>query len=177
MIVALVMKPVARSMFQATCREGIHQKVYAIQIASTSPKDIELATSALQFLSERQPRQFKIIVGWLRCLSFERRFPWRKHFCDGTLFIESQTVLPPDRLAAYLYRIALQNMLFNRFRRHEVLLNDARTNLIVYRRELDLIRQLGCSESYVTEQQLLVERLAESIPDRERKRAKANRCD
>jgi hypothetical protein len=156
-VIAFVTRPLAHSMFRDLRREGTSKRVYDIEIASRSPAEVELAESALRLLSERQPRRLKVVVAWLQRLGFEKRFPWRKHFCDGTLFIESEPALPPDRLAAYIYRIAMENMLFRRFHKREILLNDARTKLIAYRRELDLMKQLGCSDSYMAEQQFFVQ--------------------
>lgn len=162
-VVVVLVSPVARSAFNDIRRTGCVARSEGIEIAATSSEEVDTALSALDLLSKVQPRRFRIVTSWLRRVAFEHgRFTW-KHFCDGTLFVQSSHVLPPNRLAAYMYRVALETMMFRRFGWREVLLNDARAKYSVFRKELDLMRDLNCSREYLDEQRLFLQQYAQKL--------------
>ena len=126
-------------------------------------------------LSEVAPGAARIVQSRLRRVAIYEGPVRRKHFCDGTLFIRNGGSLPENVLAAYLYRVALENVLFKKWGLWEVILGNPRCILIVYYRELKVMEVLGCSTDYMNEQCIFIERHLAEMSKRDARKAEALR--
>lgn len=148
---------VAQSFFREVTKGGYAQQENEMQIAGATPEQVTTVVSALRLLESKRPYAARQVHAFIRRFAFSTaRWKW-KNFCDGTLLLHPDRETPVDRLAAYLYRVALENILFRRFGMTEVFLNDVRCKLFAYRRELDLMRALGCSSEWIREQERFVQ--------------------
>lgn len=157
-LVAAIGGAVARSVFRDERIKYGSEQIGRIELAGSPMTNGGEVSASLELLATMAPGASKVVQRWVRRLGkYDAKWRW-KHFCDGTLFVRSTLPMPTNRLAAYLYRVALQIALFKRWRRYEVVLDDPRCLLAVYIRELKLMNTLGCSDDYMQEQREYITR-------------------
>jgi hypothetical protein len=165
-LLAAIGGAVARSMFKDAQGIGKGKRIQGIELVGRTPEELHLLMQALSLLSDAQLGAARRVHSWLRRITVYNEGARRNNFCEGTLFIRNDGNLPADRLAAYFYRVAVENMLFTKWGLKEVAISDSRCLLMVYRRELKLMKALNCSAGYINEEHIFIERCLAKISQR-----------
>ena len=114
-----------------------------MQLAAETEDEIERSVRALDLLRREQPYCFSVVTRWMERIAQVRETYLRVHFCDGTALIKAKIRIPDNVLAAFLFRLSIERMLFERFHLAEMALNDSRCRIISYRKQLRLMRRFG----------------------------------
>ena len=173
-LLAAIGGAVARSMFRDVEKRGQTEHVHGMEFVGRSPEEVHLLIQAWNLLSVAAQAAQRV-RSWLRRITVYDDPIRRKHFCDGTLFIRNGKRLPANRIAAYLYRIALENMLFRKWGLREVAIDDPRCLAMAYRRELALMKALACAPEYIDEEHVFIKQCVAQISRRDGRRAEVLR--